>query len=83
MPGVAADPVAIGFVASLARPDGNLTGLAGNVGPQIYGKTFQLLKEAVPKVSRVVVLGQVRTLLDNLIGDALGTGRTAGAVRAA
>jgi putative tryptophan/tyrosine transport system substrate-binding protein len=51
-----ADPVALGLVASLARPGGNVTGLSSGVGPQIIGKQLQLLKETLPKVSRVAVL---------------------------
>jgi len=50
------DPVAVGLVRSLARPGGNLTGLTLSAGPEIVGKSLQLLKEAVPKVSRVAVL---------------------------
>src|SRR5262245_52380444 len=49
------DPVGAGLVASLARPGGNLTGLSA-VNPDIVGKQLQLLKEAVPKVSRVAIL---------------------------
>lgn len=49
------DPVAIGMAASLARPGGNVTGLAINAG-EISAKRLQLLKEAVPKLSRVAVL---------------------------
>ncbi len=52
----AGDPVADGLVASLARPGGNITGLSGLVGPEIGGKRLGLLKEAVPKVSRVAFL---------------------------
>ena len=50
------DPVGLGVVASLARPGGNITGLTGTVGPEIGGKQLELLKEAVPKVSRMAVL---------------------------
>ena len=52
----ATDPVETGFVASLAHPGGNLTGLTDTVGPEVVGKQFQLLKEAVPKASRVADL---------------------------
>ncbi len=51
-----ADPVGEGLVDSLARPGGNLTGLTYFVGPEIVGKHLELLKEAVPQVSRVAVL---------------------------
>jgi ABC-type uncharacterized transport system substrate-binding protein len=50
------DPVGTGFVASLARPGGNITGLS-RVAPEISGKQVELLKEIVPKLSRVAVLG--------------------------
>ena len=50
------DPVGSGFVASLARPGGNVTGLA-TLFPEMSGKQLELLKEIVPKLSRVTVLG--------------------------
>ena len=50
------DPVGNGYVASLARPGGNITGLS-SVAPELSGKRLELLKEAVPKLSRVAVLG--------------------------
>jgi putative tryptophan/tyrosine transport system substrate-binding protein len=50
------DPVGSGFVASLARPSGNITGLS-TLSPEIGGKQLELLKETVPKLSRVAVLG--------------------------
>jgi len=50
------DPVGRGLVASLARPGGNLTGVAFDTGPEIVGKRLELLKEAVPTISRVAWL---------------------------
>ena len=50
------DPVGNGFVASLARPGGNITGLA-TLASQLSGKQLELMKEIVPKLSRVAVLG--------------------------
>jgi putative ABC transport system substrate-binding protein len=50
-----ADPVAFGFVASLARPGGNVTGFAFLL-PEVSGKRLDLLKEAIPELSRVAVL---------------------------
>jgi putative ABC transport system substrate-binding protein len=50
------DPVGNGFVASLARPGGNVTGLS-TLRPEISGKRLELLKEIVPKLSRVAVFG--------------------------
>ena len=55
----AADPVGAGFVASLARPGGNVTGLTADASPDLWGKYLSLLKEVVPRLSRVGVLGQV------------------------
>jgi putative ABC transport system substrate-binding protein len=49
------DPVGSGFVASLARPGGNITGLS-NLAPEISGKQLELLKEIVPRLSHVAVL---------------------------
>jgi putative ABC transport system substrate-binding protein len=54
--GFAGDPVGSGFVASLARPGGNITGLS-ILAPEISGKQLELLKEIVPRLSRVAVLG--------------------------
>ena len=54
------DPVGNGFVASLARPGGNITGLA-TLAPEIGGKQLELLKEIVPKLSRVAVFGDSTT----------------------
>jgi putative ABC transport system substrate-binding protein len=50
------DPVGNGFVASLAQPGGNITGLS-ILSPEISGKRLKLMKEIVPRLSRVAVLG--------------------------
>ncbi|MEK6601351.1 MAG: ABC transporter substrate-binding protein, partial [Candidatus Binatota bacterium] len=50
------DPVASGFVASLARPGGNITGLS-SLTADLSGKRLELLKEILPKLSRVAVFG--------------------------
>ena len=72
------DPVGSGFVASLARPGDNITGLS-TLAPEISGKQLELLKEVVPKLSRVAVLGNAiqpgnpQALREiNLAADAFG-----------
>jgi putative ABC transport system substrate-binding protein len=50
------DPVGIGLVASLAHPGGSITGMSGQVSPEMAGKRLTLLKEALPGISRVAVL---------------------------
>jgi putative tryptophan/tyrosine transport system substrate-binding protein len=50
------DPVGNGFVASLARPGGNITGLS-TLAPEISGKQLELLKEILPSLSRAAVFG--------------------------
>ena len=55
MAGQGTDPVEAGFIESLARPGGNVTGLT-NLSPELGGKRLELLKEAVPKIARVAVL---------------------------
>jgi ABC-type uncharacterized transport system substrate-binding protein len=52
---LATDPVRLGFVTSLARPSGNITGLSMQT-PELAGKRLELLKEAVPNLARVAVL---------------------------
>lgn len=55
---LSADPVAAGFVRSLARPGGNLTGLSTDAGLAVWSKRLQLLKEVAPTVRRVAVLSR-------------------------
>jgi putative tryptophan/tyrosine transport system substrate-binding protein len=51
------DPVGSGFVTSLARPAGNITGLS-SMGADLAGKRMELLREVLPKLSRLTVLGE-------------------------
>jgi putative ABC transport system substrate-binding protein len=51
------DPVVAGLVASLARPGGNLTGVAQTTGPEFFRKRLQILMEIAPSVSRTALLG--------------------------
>jgi putative tryptophan/tyrosine transport system substrate-binding protein len=51
--GLMADPVPWGIVESLARPGGNITGVSTDAGPEIWGKRLDLLREAVPGISKV------------------------------
>jgi ABC-type uncharacterized transport system substrate-binding protein len=53
---IAGDPVGSGLIASLARPGGNITGLTSEASLEILSKRLELLKEAVPKISRVGIL---------------------------
>ena len=59
--GNAVDPVGAGFIASLGRPGGNITGLSFDAGQEMLGKNLATLKEIVPKLSRVGVLRQVES----------------------
>ena len=67
---VAADPVGSGLVTSLARPGGNITGLS-NLSPELVGKRLEQLTQAVPGVSRVVVLWQPGVLGERTEQDLL------------
>ena len=51
--GITADPIAAGIVPSLVRPGGNITGVSVDAGLELWGKRLELLKEAIPGLSRV------------------------------
>jgi putative tryptophan/tyrosine transport system substrate-binding protein len=73
------DPVALGLAASLARPAGNVSGLTANFSPRIAGKQLELLREAVPKASRIAVLWNPRTQGNDLaLREVQRAGRTLG-----
>ncbi len=76
MGGVIIDPVKAGFVASLARPGANITGLV-NLQTELHAKSLELLKEASPRISRVAILwprGRARRMTKDMepVGQALG-----------
>lgn len=54
--GISRDPVGAGFVASYARPGGNVTGLASDPMPDVLGKDLEVFKEILPRVQRVALL---------------------------
>jgi putative tryptophan/tyrosine transport system substrate-binding protein len=54
----------MGIVPSLARPGGNITGVSVDAGPEIVGKRLELLREAVPRISKIGLLGS-RTVWEN------------------
>jgi len=66
----ATDPVTSGLVTSLARPGGNVTGLS-LLAPELVGKCLELLKQAVPGVSRVAVLRQPGAISERTEKDLL------------
>lgn len=69
------DPIGAGFVTSLARPGGNITGLSF-MAPELSGKQLELLKAAVPQASRVAVLSDIN---DRFTGRQLGAVQRAAA----
>jgi putative tryptophan/tyrosine transport system substrate-binding protein len=76
---VMADPIRFGLVASLARPGGNITGVAHDPGIEFYRKRYQLFKEMVPKTSKLGVLVS-RPFVEKTFSGAMVTeaSRTAG-----
>src|SRR6185437_6997307 len=72
------DPVGTGLVPSLARPDGNLTGLS-SVAPDLEGKRLELLREIVPSVSRIAVfINSVNPFHATSMRQAQSAGKTLG-----
>jgi putative tryptophan/tyrosine transport system substrate-binding protein len=71
------DVVRLGFVKSLARPGGNLTGIISNPS-ELLGKRLELLKEAVPKASRVAILFNPETRVDPANKEAQATAQALG-----
>jgi putative ABC transport system substrate-binding protein len=76
---ISGDPVGSGFIASLARPGGNITGLTVAVGPELVGKWLQLIVEIVPGTRRIAVLrdalnpiGGTQLILMRAAADQLG-----------
>jgi putative ABC transport system substrate-binding protein len=55
-----ADPVQSGFLTSMARPGGNITGVSGDAGLELWGKRLQLFREVVPTISKFAILGGER-----------------------
>jgi len=75
---VAGDPVGTGLVASLARPGGNVTGLA-TLAADLAGKRLELLREVVPGLGRLAILGNVGNPLSVLeLGEVQAAARTLG-----
>jgi len=73
------DPVGRGIITSLARPGGNVTGLSFGVGLGYIGKQLELIKEVVPNVSRVAVLGNpAEPQHKSQVSEAEGASRTLG-----
>jgi putative ABC transport system substrate-binding protein len=73
---IVADPVATGLVTSLARPDGNVTGLS-LVSSELWVKRLQLLKESIPGLTRVAVLGNPK---NTVVRASPGSSRNCGAL---
>ena len=70
------DPVGEGFVAGLARPGGNITGLSATVA-EMAGKRVEFLKTIVPEMSRVAFLSNAATVRQAVTGTE-AAGRTLG-----
>jgi putative ABC transport system substrate-binding protein len=74
---LASDPVASGLVTSLARPGGNLTGVS-TLGPDLVGKSLEVLKQAVPEVTSIAVLWHPGAAGDRTVKNMLTGAEVAG-----
>src|SRR5262245_26964821 len=74
---LAADPVASGLVTNLARPGGNLTGVS-TLGPDLIGKSLELLKQTVPRASAIAVLWHPGVAGDRTVRNMLTGAEVAG-----
>lgn len=70
------DPITLGFVANLAHPGGNITGLS-NLSPELSGKRLELLKEVIPKISHVALLAYRGVAMRTSIEEAQLAARSA------
>jgi putative tryptophan/tyrosine transport system substrate-binding protein len=70
------DPITLGFVANLAQPGGNITGLS-NLSPELSGKRLELLKEIIPRISRVALLAYRGVAMRTSIEEARLAARSA------
>src|SRR5262245_14277909 len=72
------DPVGAGFVATLARPGGNITGLSA-INPELSGKRIELLKESIPEFSHLAILwNPAEPNADTFLSDTQGAARALG-----
>ena len=71
------DPIAVGLVASLAHPGGNITGIS-NLSPELSGKRLELLKEVIPKMHRVAVLAYRADVMRTSIKETEVAGQSLG-----
>ena len=72
------DPVEVGLVTSLARPGGNVTGLASQLTPEVRAKQLHLLKEALPRLGSVAVLRSAAVAASPVWREYEAAGRAAG-----
>jgi putative ABC transport system substrate-binding protein len=77
---VTSDPVAAGLTSNIARPGGNITGVSIDAGFETWGKRIGLLKEALPKLSKVFFIADTRDRWEGQFGSAVRQGAKAASV---